>query len=69
MCQCDFYLTPILQTWMMHNTYRKTQDVKITDTSLKKRPHFREQVIEDVTVAGENYTKKSWEDDLADYCT
>ena len=37
--------------------------------SLKKRPHFREQVIEDAIAAGENYTKKSWEDDLADYAS
>ncbi len=35
--------------------------------SLKKRPHFRPQVIEDAIEAGENYDKKSWEDDLADY--
>ena len=37
--------------------------------SLKKRPHFREQVIEEAIEAGENYTKKSWEDDLADYAS
>ena len=35
--------------------------------SLKKRPHFRPQVIEEAIEAGENYSKKSWEDDLADY--
>ena len=35
--------------------------------SLKKRPHFSPQVIEDAIEAGENYDKKSWEDDLADY--
>jgi hypothetical protein len=35
--------------------------------ALKKRPHFREQVIEEAIAAGENYVKKSWEDDLSDY--
>jgi len=35
--------------------------------SLKRRPHFREQVIEEAIQDGENYTKESWEDDLADY--
>ena len=35
--------------------------------SLKRRPHFREQVIEEAIEEGENYTKESWEDDLADY--
>ena len=35
--------------------------------SLKRRPHFREQVIEEAIQNGENYTKESWEDDLADY--
>jgi len=35
--------------------------------SLKRRPHFREQVIEEAIQEGENYTKESWEDDLADY--
>ena len=37
--------------------------------SLKKRPYFREQVIEEVIEAGENYVKKYWEDDLADYAS
>ena len=35
--------------------------------SLKRRPHFREQVIEEAIEEGENYTKELWEDDLADY--
>ena len=35
--------------------------------SLKRRPHFRGQVIEEAIQEGENYTKESWEDDLADY--
>ena len=34
---------------------------------LKKRPYFRESVIEEVVSLGENYVKKYWEDDLADY--
>ena len=37
--------------------------------SLKKRPFFRRQVIDDVIALGEGYTKKSWEDDLRDYTT
>jgi len=35
--------------------------------ALKKRPHFRAQVIEEAISEGENYTKESWEDDLSDY--
>ena len=35
--------------------------------SLKKRPYFRANVIDDVVDMGENYVKKSWEDDLTDY--
>jgi len=35
--------------------------------SLKKRPYFRGQVIDEVVAIGENYTKKYWEDDLSDY--
>jgi hypothetical protein len=35
--------------------------------SLKRRPHFRDSVIEEAVEAGENYTKESWEDDLSDY--
>ena len=35
--------------------------------SLKRRPHFRDNVIEEAIDIGENYTKESWEDDLADY--
>jgi len=34
---------------------------------LKKRPYFRDSVIEEVIVQGENYTKLYWEDDLSDY--
>ena len=37
--------------------------------SLKKRPFFRSQVIEDVISMGEGYVKKYWEDDLRDYQT
>ena len=37
--------------------------------SLKKRPYFRSQVIDDVIDFGEGYTKKYWEDDLRDYTT
>ena len=35
--------------------------------ALKKRPFFREGVIDDVIDMGESYIKKYWEDDLADY--
>jgi hypothetical protein len=35
--------------------------------ALKRRPFFRDNVIEEVITAGENYTKKYWEDDLQDY--
>jgi len=35
--------------------------------NLKKRPYFRSKVIDEVISAGENYTKKYWEDDLSDY--
>jgi hypothetical protein len=35
--------------------------------ALKKRPHFRSEVIEAAIMEGENYTKESWEDDLSDY--
>jgi len=35
--------------------------------ALKKRPYFRESVIDEVIQAGENYDKKYWEDDLSDY--
>ena len=34
---------------------------------LKKRPYFRSQVIDEAISMGENYDKKYWEDDLADY--
>jgi len=37
--------------------------------SLKKRPFFRKEVIEDVISVGENYDPKYWEEDLADYDT
>ena len=35
--------------------------------NLKKRPYFRSDVIDEAIRQGENYTKKYWEDDLADY--
>ena len=35
--------------------------------ALKKRPYFRSQVIDEAVMMGENYVKKYWEDDLADY--
>ena len=35
--------------------------------ALKRRPYFRDNVIEEVGAEGENYTKKYWEDDLIDY--
>ena len=35
--------------------------------NLKRRPFFREKVIEECVELGEHYTKESWEDDLADY--
>jgi hypothetical protein len=35
--------------------------------ALKRRPYFRGQVIDEVIAQGENYIKKYWEDDLADY--
>jgi len=35
--------------------------------SLKKRPFFRSQVIDEAVKLGENYDKEYWEDDLADY--
>ena len=47
-------------------------DIQITEMEsklrdLKKRPHFRPQVIEEAIEEGENYNKESWEDDLSDY--
>jgi hypothetical protein len=35
--------------------------------ALKKRPHFRGNVIDDIVAGGEGYTKKYWEDTLKDY--
>jgi hypothetical protein len=35
--------------------------------ALKKRPFFRDSVIDEVIQAGENYVQKYWEDDLSDY--
>ncbi len=35
--------------------------------ALKKRPFFRSAVIDEAVAAGENYTRKYWEDDLSDY--
>jgi len=35
--------------------------------NLKRRPYFRGEVINEVIAMGENYIKKYWEDDLADY--
>ena len=35
--------------------------------ALKRRPYFRANVIDEAVSAGENYTKKYWEDDLTDY--
>ena len=35
--------------------------------NLKKRPYFRDNVIDECIRIGENYNKKYWEDDLADY--
>jgi len=35
--------------------------------ALKRRPYFRDNVIDEVIAEGENYTKKYWEDDLQDY--
>jgi hypothetical protein len=35
--------------------------------ALKRRPYFRANVIDEAVNAGENYTKKYWEDDLTDY--
>ena len=35
--------------------------------ALKRRPYFRETVIEEAIAEGENYVKKYWEDDLTDY--
>lgn len=35
--------------------------------ALKKRPFFRESVIDDVIEMGESYIKKYWEDDLNDF--
>ena len=37
--------------------------------SLKKRPFFRTNVIDEVISLGEGYVKKYWEDDLRDYQT
>jgi hypothetical protein len=36
---------------------------------LKKRPYFRDNVIDEVIASGESYDKKYWEDDLSDYAT
>ena len=35
--------------------------------TLKKRPYFRDQVIDEAIALGENYNKEYWEDDLSDY--
>jgi hypothetical protein len=35
--------------------------------ALKKRPHFRSNVIDQIIEEGEGYVKKYWEDDLKDY--
>ena len=35
--------------------------------ALKKRPYFRQNVIDEVIQQGESYDKKYWEDDLSDY--
>ena len=35
--------------------------------NLKKRPYFRDTIIEEVIAQGESYTKKYWEDDLSEY--
>jgi len=35
--------------------------------ALKKRPYFRDSVIDEVIAQGESYDKKYWEDDLSDY--
>jgi len=35
--------------------------------ALKKRPHFRANVIDQIIEEGEGYVKKYWEDDLKDY--
>lgn len=35
--------------------------------ALKKRPYFRENVIDQIIAEGEGYVKKYWEDDLRDY--
>ena len=37
--------------------------------NLKKRPYFRQNVIDSCIDMGETYTKKDWEDDLSDYAT
>src|SRR6056300_1684616 len=37
--------------------------------ALKKRPYFRDNVIDQVISLGEGYIKKYWEDDLRDYTT
>jgi len=37
--------------------------------NLKKRPYFRQNVIDSCVEMGEIYVKKSWEDDLSDYAT
>jgi len=35
--------------------------------ALKKRPYFRDNIIDEVIEQGESYNKKYWEDDLSDY--
>ena len=35
--------------------------------ALKKRPYFRDNIIDEVIDQGESYDKKYWEDDLSDY--
>jgi hypothetical protein len=35
--------------------------------ALKRRPHFRKNVIDQLIEQGESYVKKYWEDDLKDY--
>ena len=63
-----FILTLMLLIWMKHNMLIERHKMSRTELrALKRRPYFRETVIEEAIDDGENYVKKYWEDDLTDY--
>lgn len=64
----DFYPDPDASN--MDNAQYVIERHKMTRSqmrSLKRRPLFRANVIDQVVAEGENYVKKYWEDDLTDF--